>query len=153
MPAFAANNVLSLTWNIIGNTISAVDGNGISAVARSGTGGSGTLNVKIQNNTVAAPLTGNRPGIRVDSGNASSLNDTVCVNISGNTSAFSGAASGIGLRKQGTVAATNAFGINGLTPSPTGTPTVESFINTLNPAGNGTFLISASSGFTSCNLP
>jgi hypothetical protein len=47
-----------------------------------GRGASGTLKAKIQNNTVAAPLTGVRPGIRVDAGNAASLDDLVCVNIS-----------------------------------------------------------------------
>jgi Bacterial Ig domain len=150
---FAANNAASMTWTINNNNISAVDGNDILAVSRSGTGGTGVLRVKIQNNTVAAPLGGVRPGIRVDSGNGTSLNDTVCLNISGNSSAGSGGTNGIGLRKQGTVATTHTFGINGLSPSPTGTPTVENVINGLNPAGNGTLLISATSGFTSCVLP
>ena len=48
-----------MTGTITGNTISQTDGNGILAVAR---GATGTLKVKIQNNTVAAPLTGVRPG-------------------------------------------------------------------------------------------
>src|SRR5207253_30718 len=50
-------------WTIIGNNISNTDGNGILAVAR---GATGTLNAKIQNNNVAAPLSGVREGIRID---------------------------------------------------------------------------------------
>jgi len=30
---------------------------------------------------------------------------------------------------------------------------VESYVNGLNPAGGGTLLISATSGFTNCSLP
>jgi hypothetical protein len=137
-----------LTWTITGNSISATDGNGILAVAR---GASGLLKAKIQNNTVAAPLTGNREGIRVDAGNASSTDDEVCLNISGNTSAGSGVALGIGLRKQGTVPTTHDFGVNGM--AATASPGVESYVNGLNPAGGGTELISATSGFTNCSLP
>jgi len=48
-----------MTWTINNNSISATDGNGILAVAR---GTTGNLKVKIQNNTVAAPLTGVREG-------------------------------------------------------------------------------------------
>ena len=138
----------NLTWTITGNNISQVDGNGILAVAR---GTTGTLNAKIQGNTVSAPLTGVRPGIRVDAGNASSVDDRVCLNISGNTSAGSGGSQGIGLRKQGTVSTTNDFGVNGM--AATATPGVESYVTGLNPAGSGTLLISATSGFSNCSLP
>ncbi|MBB5207982.1 beta strand repeat-containing protein [Chiayiivirga flava] len=141
-------NTPSLTTTITGNNVSATDGNGILAVARDG---SGTLRAKIQNNTVAAPLTGVRPGIRVDSGNGTSVNETVCVNISGNTSAGSGGHPGIGLRKQGAVATTNAFGVNGMVA--TASPGVETYVGGLNPAGAGVLLISASSGFSNCSLP
>jgi hypothetical protein len=143
---FANNPQLTITIN--NNTISATDGNGILGVARDGTG---TLRAKIQNNNVAAPLGGVRPGIRVDSGNAASANETVCVNISGNTSAGSGGSQGIGLRKQGTVTATNAFGVNGM--AATATPGVETYVGGLNPAGSGVLLISATSGFSNCSLP
>jgi len=146
--AFAATDTPSLTTTITGNNVSQSDGNGILAVARDATG---TLKVKIQNNIVAAPLSGFRPGIRVDSGNSSSANETVCANISGNTSAGSGAQPGIGLRKQATAPAVNAFGVNGM--AATSTPGVETYVNGLNPAGNGTLLISATSGFTNCSLP
>ena len=133
--------------SILNNSISATDGNGILAVAR---GAAGQLNAKIQNNTVAAPLTGNRPGIRVDAGNNTSTGDKVCLNISGNTSAGSGLVpEGIGLRRNSAPA--GVFAVNGM--AATASPNVESYIDSLNPAGNGTLLISATTGFTSCTLP
>jgi hypothetical protein len=140
-----------MTWTINNNNIANTDGNGILAVGR---GGNGILRVKIQNNTVAAPLGGVRPGIRVDAGNgAVGSDDDVCLNISGNTSAGSGGTQGIGLRKQGTSTTVNAFGINGLPGGSTATPALEAYVNSLNPAGGGTLLISATSGFTACSLP
>jgi large repetitive protein len=145
---FGTSDTPDMTWTIANNSISATDGNGILTVAR---GGTGNLKVKIQNNTVAAPLSGVRQGIRVDAGNGSSVNDSVCLNISGNTSAGSGGTTGIGLRKQGTVSTTNAFGISGM--AATTTPGVEAYVNGLNPAGNGTLLLSATSGFSNCSLP
>ena len=152
--AFGSNTETpTLNATIQGNNISQTDGNGILAVAR---GTTSTVNLRILSNIVAAPLTGVRQGIRVDSGNSSSANETVCLNISGNKSAPSvgqPTALGIGLRKQGTVANVNAFSINGLSPSPTGTPNVENYVNGLNPMGGGTLLISATSGFTTCTLP
>jgi len=137
-----------LAWTVIGNNISNTDGNGILTVAR---GATGTLNAKIQNNTVAAPLSGVREGIRIDAGNNTSVDDKVCLNISGNTSAGSGGVQGIGLRKQGTVTTTNDFGINGM--AATSSPGVESYVDGLNPAGGGTLLLSATSGFSNCPLP
>mgnify|MGYP003770106149 CR=1 FL=1 len=145
---FAATDTPDMTATITNNTISQTDGIGIFMVAR---GATGNLKVKIQNNNVAAPLTGVRPGIRVDAGNASSANDSVCLNISGNTSAGSGGTQGIGLRKQGTVTTTNAFAVNGM--AATSSPGIETYVSGLNPAGNGTLLISATSGFSNCNLP
>ena len=114
-------------------------------------GATGTLKAKIQNNTVAAPLSGVCEGIRVDAGNGSSVNDSVCLNITGNTSAGSGGVQGLGLRKQGTVTTTNAFAVNGMVA--TATPGVETYVNTNNPTGGGTLLISATSGFSNCSLP
>lgn len=141
---FGLTDAPSLNITINNNTISNTDGNGILAVARNS---NGVLRAKIQNNTVSAPLGGVRPGIRVDAGSASG-NVTVCLNISGNISAGSGGTNGIGLRKQGAVSTTNVFGVNGM--AATSSPGIESYINGLNPAGNGTLLISATSGFVSC---
>jgi hypothetical protein len=155
---FGATDTPTLTVSIKTNTISATDGNGILATARDATG---HLNVTIKNNTVAAPLTGLRNGIRVDAGNTISVNDTVCLDISGNVTAGTGHTNaGIGLRKQGTVATTNAFGVEGM--AATASPGVEQFVgNTgLNPGSengtagdgsvNGVLLISAASGFSNC---
>jgi hypothetical protein len=141
-----ANPSLNVTAN--SNNISQSDGNGILAAVRAS---NGTMQAKIQSNTVAAPLTGNRSGIRVDSGNSTG-NATVCLNISGNTSAGVGLVpEGISLRKQGTVSTTNTFGINGM--AATATPGIETYVNGLNPAGNNTLLVSATSGFSNCSLP
>jgi hypothetical protein len=141
-----------LTLTVTNNTISQTEGNGILLVGRgNGTVGgvSAKLKMSIKNNTVAAPTAAVRPGIRVDAGNNSSVDDEVCIDISGNTSAGSGGSQGIGLRKQGTTTTTNDFGIEGMTA--TATPGVETFVNGLNPAGAGTLLISAESGFSNCN--
>jgi len=139
-----------MTATISGNNVSQTDGNGILFVAR---GVSGTLRTKIQNNTVAAPLFGVREGIRVDSGNGlSGENTTVCLNISGNTSAGSGGALGIGVRKQGTNAAIDTFGISGISPATPTNAEVQTFINTQNPASSGTDIINGSN-FVSCSLP
>jgi hypothetical protein len=131
---------------VTNNTVSNTDGNGILLVGR---GTSGIAKLGIRNNTVAAPTAGVRQGIRVDAGNNQSGDDAVCLDISGNTSAGSGAALGIGLRKQGTTATTNDFGIEGM--AATSSPGVEAYVNGLNPAGGGTLLISATSGFTNCS--
>ncbi|MBL9129703.1 MAG: hypothetical protein JNG86_00785, partial [Verrucomicrobiaceae bacterium] len=136
-------NTPSLRVTISGNNVSQTDGNGILFVARDLS--TGVLAAKIVNNTVAAPLAGVRPGIRVDAGNASGDN-AAFLEISGNTSAGSGGSQGIGLRKQGTVTATNRFAVRGMTA--TATPGIETFINGQNPAGGGTLLISATSGFS-----
>ncbi|MEO8034176.1 MAG: Ig-like domain-containing protein, partial [Acidobacteriota bacterium] len=143
----ASTEVPDLTATITNNVIAFTDGNGILATARNS---NGALRVKIQNNTVAAPLSGARPGIRVDSGNGAG-NASVCLNITGNTAAGSGGLQGIGLRKQGTSPVINAFGINGM--AATSTPGVEAYVNGLNPTGGGTILLSATSGFTNCPLP
>lgn len=111
----------------------------------------GTLRVKLQNNTVAAPLSGVRPGIRIDSGSALG-NTTVCLEASGNTSAGSGGTAGIGVRKQGNNPAVNVFRITGIgTPTPTNAQVVA-YLNAQNPVGGGT-LVLAGNGYGSCSLP
>lgn len=144
---FGSSDAPVLDVAITGNTVSATDGNGILAVARAS---AATMRAKVQNNTVAAPLSSVRPGIRVDAGSAVG-NVSVCLNISGNTSAGSGGSRGIGLRKQGTNPAVNAFAINGM--SATATPAVEAYVDGLNPTGGLTQLLSATSGFSNCSLP
>jgi methionine-rich copper-binding protein CopC len=135
-----------LTATVTNNNISQTDGNGILAVTR---GVSGFLKISIKSNTVAAPLSGNRGGIRVDAGNLPSVDDAVCLDIQSNTSAGSGVETGIELRKQGTSPTVNDFGIEGM--AATASPGVEAYVNGLNPAGGGTTLISATSGFTNCS--
>jgi large repetitive protein len=73
-----------------------------------------------------------RPGIRVDAGNSSSADDRVCVNIASNTTSGSGTSPGIGIRKQGSVATTNDFGIVGLSPCPTAFGNAENHVAGLN---------------------
>ena len=145
---FATSDTPAFTLDILNNTVNNSDGNGILATARAATA---VALYKIQNNVIGAPRSGVRPGIRIDAGNASSIDDYVCLNISGNTSAGSGGTQGIGLRKQGTTTTTNDFAVNGMVA--TSSPGVEAYVNGLNPAGNGTLLISATSGFSNCSLP
>ena len=146
---FASTDTPHLTVSVLNNTVNNSDGNGILATARNATG---TLDIHIDNNNIGAPRNGVRQGIRVDSGNVASANDTVHLEISGNTSAPSvgqTASLGIGLRKEGTATNVNAFSIEGLPPTGGGSsPAVENFVNSKNPAGGGTLLISATSGFT-----
>jgi hypothetical protein len=106
-------------------------------VARSA---AGHLNARILRNTVATPIenppSGTTYGIRVDAGNAPSVDDAVCLDTSGNTTSGNddGAgthAPGIGLRKQGTNSTINDFGIVGM--AATSTPNVENFVNSQNP--------------------
>jgi large repetitive protein len=144
------------TIKVTGNLISQTDGNGILLVGR---GNTGLAKLGIRDNTVAAPLSGTRPGIRVDAGNASAgSDDAICLDLAGNTTAGSGGHEGIGLRKQGTLTATHDFSIEGM--AATATPGVETYVgNTgLNPgSASGTFgvsgvlLVSAMSGFSNCS--
>jgi hypothetical protein len=148
---------------ISGNNVMGTDGPGIFPIVRDS---GSTMTARVINNTVAAPITTNaaRAGIRADAGSAAG-DTTLCLEISGNTTAGStnsGTATtspGINLRKQGTDPNVNTFGIEGLSPSPTGTPNVENFVNSLNTSTFGTFgvggtaLLSAQTGFTSCTAP
>ena len=151
------------TTTISGNNVMGTDGPGIFAIVRNSPS---SMTAKILNNTVAAPIATNaaRAGIRADSGSAAG-DTTLCLEISGNTTAGStnsgtGTTSpGINLRKQGTDPTINTFGIEGLSPSPTGTPNVENLVNSQNTSTSGNFgvggtaLLSATTGFTSCNAP
>ncbi|HWW77393.1 MAG TPA: Ig-like domain repeat protein, partial [Pyrinomonadaceae bacterium] len=140
---FSTNDTASLTISITGNNVSQTDANGILARAVEA---KPTMNITVKNNTVAAPLSGVRPGIRVDSGDSAS-NSTVCLDMQSNTSAGSGGTNGLGLRRQTTN--TNVYGVEGM--AATSSPGVESYVNGLNPAGNGTLLISGTTGFSNCS--
>jgi VCBS repeat-containing protein len=146
---FGVSDTPNATVTITNNNVSFTEGQGILVTARDA---NGTLRAKIQNNTVAAPTAGVRQGIRVDSGNATpGEHETVCLNITGNTSAGSTVnALGIGLRRDST--GSDVFGINGMA-AVTSTPGVEAYVNANNPTGGGTLLISSTSGFSSCSLP
>ncbi len=152
-----ATNTPSLTATINNNQVSQTDGNGIAFLASENitSNTDWEMTLKIIDNTVAAPLTGFRPGIIVNAGGAAGDND-VRLRISGNTSAgtVSTSTPGIGLRKQGTDPSVNAYAIEGLSPSPnTAGSQVINHVNALNPAGNGTLLVSAETGFTNAVVP
>ena len=143
------------------NTVSGTTNSGI----RSATLNSGTTRARVTGNTVAAPtdLSG-AYGIRVDSGNTSSVDTSVCLDLSGNTTAGSlnsgtgSTAPGIGLRKQGSVATTNDFGIVGLSPSPADPSQTVAYVSGQNPgsaagtSGAKAEIVSGSN-FVSCVLP
>lgn len=156
----------ALNLTVSNNVVSQTKGIGIRFLANS----SGTLRMRLQNNTVAAPTEpSGSPGIRVDSGTStsSSVNTTVCLQISGNTSAGSTSsatgdtAPGIGLRKQGSDPAVNTFGIVGLSPNPATASQTVTYVSGQNPASqpgtggfgtSGTYILSGSA-FVSCTLP
>jgi large repetitive protein len=145
------SNTPTLSWKIENNTVTDTDGSGIRVLA--GVDDTdGTLNVTIRNNNVEQPG-GNTQGIRVAHNGNANADSNICLDISGNTSAGPPGFMGIGLRKAGTSTTTDIFGIEGLPdPAPVGegSPAVENYVNSQNPAGGGTLLISATSGFTSC---
>src|SRR5204863_8363254 len=97
--------------------------------------------LKVASNPCASPTNAGssaREGIRIDAGNAASADDAVFLNIFSNTSAGSNGAGGIGIRKQGSVATTNDFGIYDAAGGPVlaASPTnanVTAFVSTLNP--------------------
>ncbi|HEV8583305.1 MAG TPA: Ig-like domain-containing protein [Thermoanaerobaculia bacterium] len=144
------------TITVNGNTISQTDAQGI--LARS-VNNVGSMDIAVTNNTVAAPLSGFREGIQVHSGSSAATGDTsVCMKMTGNTSAGSGGADGIGLRKQGTSSTVHAFAVDGMVA--TSSPGVETYVHGLNSSADGTTdadalgvtLISATSGFTNCTF-
>lgn len=134
----------TFTLIVDSNNVSKTDGQGIFAIARNS---NCTLNTRITSNTVAAPATTSaaRSGIQVSSGSAAG-DVTVCSDIRLNTTAGSTntatatTAPGISIRKQGTVQATNEFGIEGLSPSPATSGQAEAFVSGQNPgSAAGTF--------------
>jgi hypothetical protein len=137
-PAGVGTSAANVSFTVNNNNVSANEGFGIRAIARASLA---TMDLTIQNNTVAAPTLTNRNGIRVDSGSAAG-DVTLCMAMSGNTTAGSGVNQGIGLRKQGVVATTNDFGIVGLAPSPTTGANAAAKVGADNPAGGGVDIVS-----------
>jgi hypothetical protein len=144
---FSSADTPSLTLTISGNNVSAMQGNGILTGAKNC---NATTVIKVLNNTVGTPTAGARPGIRVDSGTNLGGNTSVCLEISGNTSSGSSGVQGIGLRRESTCAGC-AFNIEG-NPA-TGSPGVETYVDSQNPSGGGTLLLSATTGFGNCTAP
>jgi hypothetical protein len=152
----------SISAQITNNTINNTDGNGIFATVQNS---SNTGNFIIQNNTVGAPRSGSTVGIQVNSGSGVG-NTTLCLDMANNTTAgsngVSGLPPGIGIRKQGTIATTNTYGIVGLSPSPATAAQAETYLSTTNPnssLGDSTFthtgspvraFVTSGSNFVSC---
>ena len=152
-----------LNVTVTGNNVSQTGSHGIFFLANA----TGTLRTAIENNTVSGPTGGGGGfGIRVVSGtgSTSAINTTVCARIQNNTAAgglntgTGLTAEAIGLRKQGTVAATNTFGIVGLSPSPATAAQTVTHVTGLNPASTAgssgaKVLVQSGDNFTSCTLP
>ena len=157
-------NTAVLDLTVDGNTVSATKSTGIFLLTRD----SGTLRTRVQNNNVAAPVElAGESGIVVRSGDLVAGDSNVCLQIQSNTTAGSAnsatldRAPGIGLRKQGTDAAINDFGVVGLTTTPTLQAGVVAHVWTNNPASalgtggygiSGAYIISGNN-FVPCTLP
>ncbi|HKC41325.1 MAG TPA: hypothetical protein VKC15_17410, partial [Gemmatimonadales bacterium] len=139
-----------LTLTVTNNTITGTDGNAILLVGRGTSAGNlagNSFKLKLTNNTVTAPVNAGgtaRQGIRVDAGNAASADDAVCLNIANNVSAGSNGAAGIGVRKQGAVATTNDFGLQGIPQAAPTNTDVTNWINGQNVSGGLTDIVSGS---------
>ncbi|MEA2237224.1 MAG: large repetitive protein [Thermoanaerobaculia bacterium] len=155
------NETPQLTANVTANTVTNCDGNGILATMKQ-TAGLGKF--AIQNNVIAAPLHTNpgfTSGIRVDSGVSTGGTDSVCINMSGNTTAGDTTAGGtlapgIIVRMEHSSGG-RTFGINGFTPSSAAASEGEmiTFLSNANPNSAvgtaGTKVVSQSAGGTFSN--
>ena len=122
-----------MTVEVIGNTVTDYDGNGIRLVALDT---NGTLNATVQNNSVGRAAGGGFPSrIRIDSGNENNPgNNTINVDISGNVStgaSVAGDAPGIGIRLGDGGAATNILRIEGFAGG--NDVAAENYVATKNP--------------------
>ena len=149
------------TTLISGNNVMGTDGPGIFPIVRDS---GSTMTAKVLNNTVAAPITTNaaRAGsastrARPRATRRSAWRSAATRPLAAPNTATATTSPGINLRKQGTDPTINTFGIEGLAPSPTGTPTVENWSNGQNTSTSGTFgvdgtaLLSAQTGFTTAS--
>ena len=137
----------TLSGTISNNTITSQDGEGIQALATSGS--SGILNVSIVNNSMTAPNCSgcNRFGMTFNAGLSATVTGTptVCAKVSGNTAAGSGVDTGIGFRKRtGTTLNIDSF------PAPGTDPTA--YLTGLNPLGGFVTNITSSTA-GSCIAP
>jgi len=139
-PAGLTTAAGSAAITVNGNTVTNPDGFGIRGIVRNSLG---TLNLKIQNNNVGTPSATNREAIRVDSGSGAG-DTTLCLNISGNSGPLasttdllvgSGIDAGIGVRKQGTVAGTNEFNLQNISPANPTNAQVQAFVGMPVPPG------------------
>ncbi|WP_430645155.1 beta strand repeat-containing protein [Agromyces sp. GXS1127] len=140
----------TLRGSILNNDVRATGGPGISVESA---GNASDVTVQVSANTVAAPTGSGFAGIDLTSGGMAgdaALCVAVTINQATGSSGPFGVVPGIVLRKIGTDPNVNSFGIQGLAPSPAASPTVENYVNSQNPTATGTFLSSATSGFTSC---
>ncbi len=138
-PAGLANSTGFSTIHVNNNSITNPDGFGIRGIARAS---SCTLNLYVQNNDVGTPFLTNREAIRIDSGSAAG-DTTLNLNMTGNSGPTvstsdllvgSGIDAGIGVRKQGTVAGTNEFNIQGIAAAPTNAQ-VQAYLGSPDPPG------------------
>src|SRR6266446_3756604 len=138
-PAGLANSTGVSTIHVNNNTITNPDGFGIRGIARAS---SCTLNLYVQNNDVGTPRAANREAIRIDSG-SSAGDTTLNLNMTGNSGPLvsttdllvgNGIDAGVGVRKQGTVAGTNEFNIQGISAAPTNAQ-VQAYLGSPDPPG------------------
>jgi hypothetical protein len=120
-----------MTVEVISNTVTDYDGNGIRLVALDT---NGTLNATVLTNSVGRAAGGGFPSrIRIDSGNENNPgNNTINLDIKNNVGIGTSVASdapGIGLRLGDGGAATNILRIEGLSPSPATDVQTENFVS------------------------
>jgi large repetitive protein len=142
----------SLSGKITGNTVTGQDGNGLIVLA--GSNSNASVSATITGNSFTAPNCGgcNRFGILLDSGSATAtvagVHPSLCVNISGNTSAGSGVDSGIGMTERRSDYVFNIQGFGG-----SGAAAAAAFVDTQNPAGGGPTIVVAGTVFGNCTAP
>ncbi|GAA1503963.1 hypothetical protein BJ978_000316 [Agromyces terreus] len=136
--------------SVVGNSISRTGGPGI-AVESASTGSE--VVARVTNNVVTPPTGFGYSGIEFISG-AAGQNARLCAAITGNTTAGgvgpTGPERGIRLVKSGADPNVNAFGIQGLAPSPAGAEAVEPYLTAQNTSTGGIAISGAASGFTAC---
>jgi uncharacterized repeat protein (TIGR01451 family) len=140
----------SLVGAITNSTTSGTLGSGILGEAF---GGAGLLSLTVASNQVSAPLNGSVPtsGIFLQSSETGGGTNTLCLNLTGNTSAGSAAGAAYTLRQRtGTT-----FQLQNFTGSGTSAPAVANWVNSVK-GNTGSVTATFVSGFTSssgCTVP